>query len=142
MNKFVKVGLGVIIRNKEGQILIGKRTGSHAQKYSIPGGGLHIGETFEEGATREAKEETDLNIQNPKVIAVTNNLETFKEEQIHFISIVLLTTRFFGDLKIMEPDKCKKWLWCDPANLPKPHFDASSQAVDCYLKELFYKKYK
>ena len=140
--KTVKVGIGVIIKDKEGQVLIGKRKGSHAQKYSIPGGSLHVGETFEKAATREVKEETDLNIQNPKVIAVTNNLETYKEEGIHFISIVLLATQFSGDLKIMEPDKCEKWLWCDPSKLPEPHFDASSQAVDCYLKELFYKKHE
>jgi ADP-ribose pyrophosphatase YjhB (NUDIX family) len=119
-----------------------KGLGSHAQKHSIPGGRLHISETFEEGATREVKEETNLNIQNPKVIAVTNNLETFKEEEIHFISIVLLVKQFSGDLKIMEPDKCEKWLWCDPTNLPEPHFDASSRAVDCYLEKLFYKKYE
>ena len=51
--KHPKVGLGVIIVNKDGNILIGKRKGSHAQKYSIPGGHLEIGETFEQGTIRE-----------------------------------------------------------------------------------------
>jgi len=51
------VGLGVIVENAQGQILVQKRTGSHAQKYSIPGGGLELGETFEEGACRELREE-------------------------------------------------------------------------------------
>ena len=57
-----RVGLGIIIVNKEGNILIGKRKGSHAQKYSIPGGHLDLGETFEQGAIREIKEETNLDI--------------------------------------------------------------------------------
>ena len=37
-----KVGLGVIIINDKGKVLIGKRVGAHAQKYSIPGGHLDL----------------------------------------------------------------------------------------------------
>ena len=43
-----KVGVGVIIQNADGKILIGKRKGSHAPFYSIPGGHLENGESFEE----------------------------------------------------------------------------------------------
>ena len=138
MLKHPRVGLGVIIVNKDGNILIGKRKGSHAQKYSIPGGHLEMGETFEQGAFREIKEETDLDIFEPKVIAVTNNLETYKEEGKHYISVVLLVTKYSGKLKNMEPEKCESWIWVDPHNLPQPHFDASTLGVMCYLKNSFY----
>ncbi|MDN6109542.1 MAG: NUDIX domain-containing protein, partial [Enterobacterales bacterium] len=46
----VKVGVGVIIANPQGQILLGKRCGSHAPFWSIPGGHLEEGETFEQAA--------------------------------------------------------------------------------------------
>lgn len=137
-----KIGLGIVIVNEEGKVLIGKRTGSHAQKYSIPGGHLDLGETFEEGAIREIKEETDLNIIDPKVIAVTNNLETFREEGKHYISIILLVTEFTGELKVMEPEKCQSWDWTDPNNLPEPHFDASRLGITSYLKQSFYEGIK
>lgn len=133
-----KVGLGIVIVNNKGKILVGKRIGSHAQKYSIPGGHLDLGETFENGAKREIKEETDLNISDPKVIAVTNNLETYREEGKHYISLVLLVTKFSGELKNMEPEKCESWMWADPNNLPEPHFDASRLAVSCFIKGSFY----
>lgn len=136
--KHPRVGLGIIIVNKDGNILIGKRKGSHAQKYSIPGGHLDLGETFEQGAIREIKEETDLNILEPKVIAITNNLETYKEEGKHYISVVLLVTKYSGELKNMEPGKCESWNWVNPKDLPQPHFDASSLSVKCYLKGSFY----
>ena len=138
MDEKPKVGLGIIIVNGDGKILIGKRKGSHSQKYSIPGGHLDIGETFEEGAIREIKEETDLDIKNPKVIAITNNLETYREEGKHYISIILLVDISTGEPKLMEPEKCEGWLWADPKNLPEPHFDASKLGVDCYLKKSFY----
>jgi len=141
-NQKPKVGLGVIVANQDGKILIGKRKGSHAPYYSIPGGHLDMGETFEDGAVREAKEETDLDIKDPKVIAVTNNLETYRDEGLHYISIVLLAKDFSGELKNMEPEKCEEWLWADPNNLPMPHFDASQRSIACYLKNTFYKKFE
>lgn len=133
-----KVGLGVVIINKEGKVLIGKRKGSHAQKYSIPGGHLELGETFEEGTIREVKEEADLDIINPKVIGVTNNLETYREENKHYISVILLVENYTGELKNVEPDKCEEWVWCDPKNLPQPHFDASRLGIECYVKKVPY----
>ncbi|MGB7957686.1 MAG: NUDIX domain-containing protein [Minisyncoccia bacterium] len=137
-----RVGLGVIIVNEDGKILIGKRKGSLAQKYSIPGGHLELGETFEAGAVREIKEETDLTVENPIVIAVTNNLETFREENKHYISVVLLVTHYSGELKNREPEKCEGFLWVDPRELPMPHFDASRLAVQCYLNKSVYEGIK
>ena len=137
MAEHVLVGLGVIIVDKEGNILIGKRKG-FVPKYALPGGHLDAGETFEQGAIREIKEETDLNIGNLKVIGVTNNLETLKETGKHYISIILLTTEYSGALKITEPEKCEEWMWCDPTELPQPLFDASRMGVELYLKDKFY----
>jgi len=139
---FPKVGIGVIIVNEDKKILVGKRKGSHAQFYSIPGGHLEIGETFEQAAIRETKEETGLNIVDPKVIGVTNNLITFRKENKHYISIVMLVNNFSGNLENKEPEKCEKWLWVNPKDLPQPHFDASERGVDCYLNQEFYYKYE
>ena len=137
-NNQPKVGIGVIIENSDGEILIGKRKGSHSPYYSIPGGHLELGETFEEAAVREIKEETDLSIKTPKVYAVTNNLRTYSEEGVHYISICLYTDEFEGTLKNLEPEKCEGWQWVNPSELPLPHFDASEQAVKCYLEKRFY----
>lgn len=133
-----RVGLGVIIVNNEGKILIGKRKGSHAQKYSIPGGKLNLGETFEQGAKREIKEETNLDILDHRVISVSNNLDTYREDGVHYISIFILVTKYSGELKNMEPEKCGGWEWVDPRKLPEPHFDASTLGVKCYLNNSVY----
>lgn len=133
-----RVGIGVIIENKKGEILIGKRKGSHAPYYSIPGGHLENGETFEAAAIREIEEETGMQIKLPEVVCITNNLETYKEFNIHFVSIILHTSTFDGEATIMEPDKCEGWQWVDPKHLPLPHFDASVYGVECFLKKKFY----
>ena len=135
-----RVGIGVVIVNHQGKILMGKRIGSHAPYYSIPGGSLDLGETFDEGAKREIKEETNLDIENPEVIAVTNNLETYHNEGLHYISIIMLVEDFSGELKNREPEKCAGWFWEDPKDLPRPLFEATRMAVACYLEKVVYKK--
>lgn len=134
----VRVGIGVILTDKQNNVLIGKRSSSLAPYYSIPGGHMELGETFEYAASREIKEETDLTIFEPRVIAITNNLATFDECGKHYISVIVLAQRWEGELKRMEPDKCAEWRWVDPQNLPKPHFDASEKGVACYLQSQFY----
>jgi 8-oxo-dGTP diphosphatase len=131
------VGIGIIIKNKHDQILIGKRKNSHAPYYSIPGGHMEIGETFSQCAIREVAEETGLIIKQTKVISVTNNLDTYKQFGKHYISVTLLATVFSGEVKLNEPDKCEGWQWIDPNKVPSPQFDASAQAIQCYLKNQF-----
>lgn len=133
-----KIGIGVIIQNEEGHILIGKRMGSHAPYYSIPGGHLELGETFEEAAKKEVFEETGLIIANPRVICVTNNLRTFKQEGKHYISVTLWTDTYKGTPELKEPTKCESWGWYEPKILPQTQFDASEFAVACWLENQFY----
>jgi ADP-ribose pyrophosphatase YjhB (NUDIX family) len=132
------VGIGVIIQNQSKQILIGKRKGNLAPYYSIPGGHLELGETFEEAAIKEVSEETGLIIRKPKVIAITNNLRTYRQENKHFVSVILFTNEYEGQCSVMEPEKCEEWKWCHLDAIPNPQFDASEYAIECFLKSKFY----
>ena len=132
------VGVGVIIKNDKGFILVGKRQGSHAPYFSIPGGHLELGESFEEAAIKEIFEETGLTIHQPKVIGVTNNLKTYQTDQVHSVSVILFTDQFEGIPEVKEPKKCAGWDWVNPLELPLPHFEASQKAVTGYLEHSFY----
>lgn len=94
---------------------------------------MEFGESFEGGAIREMREEHGITIVNPEVIAVTNNLRTYREEGLHVASIILVARAFEGVPTICEPDKCEEILWADPHNVPQPHFAASELAIRCYL---------
>ena len=133
-----KVGVGVIIQNSAKEILIGKRKGSHAPLFSIPGGHLESGESFEAAAIKEVFEETGLVIYNPKVICVTNNLRTYQNEGKHYISVNLYTNEFSGLLEVKEKNKCEWWNWFSLDKIPQPQFDASEFAIECFRKNLFY----
>lgn len=129
-----RVGLGIIVLNGEGRILVLNRIGKHAPYWSIPGGSLELGETFEAGAIRELQEECDITLVEPKVFAVTNNLETYDKEGVHFISVILRAEEYEGEVRLLEPDKHSEFRWVNPRELPLPHFEASRLGVQCYLK--------
>ncbi|PHM45983.1 NADH pyrophosphatase [Xenorhabdus mauleonii] len=134
----VVVGVGVIIVNDNGEILLGKRTSQHAPYWSIFGGHVDPGESFEECAIREIKEEIGLTIQDPKVYGICNNLETYREEGKHTVSVCLLAQYCGGEPQLMEPEKCEQLIWCNPEHLPEPHFEASRNAIKLWKNSQFY----
>ncbi|AKH64776.1 MULTISPECIES: NUDIX hydrolase [Photorhabdus] len=134
----VIVGVGVVIVNEYGQVLLGKRSSEHAPYWSIFGGHVDAGETFEQCAIREVEEETGLTIQSPKVYGICNNLQTYQQEGKHTISVCLLAKHPGGEPKLMELEKCEQLMWCNPDNLPEPHFEASRNAIKMWRENRFY----
>jgi len=59
---------GIVI--KDGNILLSKQFGD---RYDLPGGGLDLGETPEEGVIREVKEETGIDVKNPRLVGFENS---------------------------------------------------------------------
>lgn len=115
-----RVGVGVFIF-KAGKFLMGRRRGAHgAGAWSIPGGHLEWGETPEQTAIREVKEETGLEIDNVALAAVTNDI--FREENKHYVTLWMRSDWVSGEPEIVEPDKFIDQDWFDFDNLPKPLF--------------------
>ena len=82
------------------------------------------GESFEECAVREAKEETGLDIDKVELVTVTNNLFLEEPKPCHFVSIFMRAClRDPRQLpQNLEPNKCDGWDWYEWDNLPKPLF--------------------
>ena len=59
---------GIVIR--EGKILLSKQFGD---RYDLPGGGVDLGESPEEGVIREIKEETGIDAIKPKLVGTENS---------------------------------------------------------------------
>lgn len=115
-----KVGVGVIIV-KDDKVLLGKRKGAHGEgSWAFPGGHLEFGESLEDCAKREVAEETSITIKNVKKFVYTNDI--FCEEKKHYITCYVKAEYDFGDVKIMEPEKCEKWEWFEWDKFPIPLF--------------------
>jgi 8-oxo-dGTP diphosphatase len=58
------VGVGAVVFNAQGEIVLIKRgKAPHYGRWMIPGGSLEWGETLEQAAVREVREETGLDIE-------------------------------------------------------------------------------
>jgi 8-oxo-dGTP diphosphatase len=127
------VGFGVIIE-KDGKILIGKRRTSHGSNtYSILGGHLEFGETFEEGAKREVREESGLDIENVELVSINNDIAYEK----HYVSIGLHAFLEDGTPEEIE-DAIGEWQWVNPRQLPEPMFPHSKKVIENWLAKKIY----
>ncbi|MGX6960404.1 MAG: NUDIX hydrolase [Rickettsia endosymbiont of Pentastiridius leporinus] len=135
MTTYPRIGIGIILFNSQNEILLGKRISSHGEStYGNPGGHLEFGETFEECIIREVLEETNLVIENPQFLAVTNDI--FEEEQKHYVSVFLKAHCLNEDqLENLEPHKVESWQWFALDNLPDNLFPPLKRLIDgnCYL---------
>lgn len=140
--KKVGAGFGVMIL-RDGKVLLGRRhddpeKASSALRgegtWTMPGGKLEFGESFEEGARREVKEETGLEINELKVICLHNN----KNEHAHFVTVGLFSDSFDGEPQVMEPDEIVEWRWFELDNLPDPMYFPSANILENYRQGRFY----
>ncbi len=120
MEKKVRVGVGVAIA-RDGMLLLGLRTGAHGQDtWCFPGGHLEFGETPEECAIRETREETGLILSDVKRGPWVDDF--FEEADAHYITLFMSGRCERGEAEVKEPDKCRMWKWFDHMDLPFPLF--------------------
>lgn len=115
-----RVGVATIIVDGE-RVLLGLRTAGHgAGTWQFPGGHLEYGETIEECARREAREETGLELGALRLGPYTNDI--FADERRHYITLFVIAAYAGGTPKVREPDKCARWEWFRWDVLPHPLF--------------------
>lgn len=138
----VGAGFGVMLVRKE-TVLLGRRhtdvekadSELHGEgTWTMPGGKLEFGESFEAGAKREVSEETGLELNKLKIICVNND----KNEYAHFVTVGVLSDQFSGEPRVMEPNEIVEWHWFDLNELPTPLYFPSAKIIENYRQGLFY----
>lgn len=128
-----KGAIGVYIV-KDGKILLFLRHSEHAGgTWCPPGGHIEYGESFLEAGSREAKEESGIDIKDLVVMGVTSDV--YPSEKRHYITVHTKPVSYDGEPSIMEPDKFDAMQWFDLAHLPENLFPANkhflAQNPDC-----------
>jgi 8-oxo-dGTP diphosphatase len=117
---FPQVGVGVLVV-RDGLVLLGQRRSSHGDgTWAAPGGRLEFGETLENCALRELKEETGLSAKSIDLGPYSNDV--FPEAQRHFLTVFVIARGISGIPTNLEPDKCAGWAWFEWEKLPFPLF--------------------
>ena len=120
MSQAPRVGVGVII-TRDRQILLLRRRNVHgAGSWSTPGGHLEFGESPEECAIREAKEETGVDIADVRFRAVTNDV--FEAEGKHYITLWMEGKYSAGEAVVNAAYEMSDVGWFAWDELPAPLF--------------------
>lgn len=122
-----RVGLGVLVF-KDGQLLLGRRRGSHgAGEYASPGGHLEHLESFADCAAREVREETGVEITNLRFLRVLNTV-TYAPK--HYVDLAFAADWVRGEPTVNEPEKIESWKWYPLDALPEPLFATLPTALE------------
>ena len=82
---------------------------------------MELGESFEEVAIRELKEETNLEADELKLIKILSGKDTYREypngDKLYDITAIFVVKKYHNDLKIND-DESKKLDWFDINDLP------------------------
>ena len=103
---------------RDGRILLGKRGEGYGKgTWGLPGGHLEFGESLEDAARRELKEETGLRAKS----LTFKNIVNRKSGDSHYIHIGFLAEAD-GEPELCEPEACSEWGWFPLDTLPQPMF--------------------
>ena len=93
MSRTEKVELTVLCLITDGdRILLQNRTKNDWQGYTLPGGHVELGESFVDAVVREMKEETGLDIKNPRLVGV----KQFPIEDGRYVVFLFKATEYCG----------------------------------------------
>jgi 8-oxo-dGTP diphosphatase len=122
--------MGILVM-RQGRVLLGRRRGSHGAGYfAAPGGHIEFGESFEEAAQREVREETGLEITNLRLLSVGNYIFKRADGSRHYIDVDFICAAPEGEPVLREPEKCAGWDWYDLDNLPQPLFIVTERMIE------------
>lgn len=120
---FIGVGVGTVIHEGQGRILLLKRSAhldpsrSTLGMWSNPGGELDFGETVEQAARREALEEIGVEVEIERTIGHTDQI--LPHSGLHWHLVAFLAHIVGGEPRICEPAKFDDLRWFPLADLPE-----------------------
>ena len=122
---------------KDNKILLYLRKGGKFDNmYSLIAGHVEEGETATNTIIREAKEESNIDIDSSDV-----NFSCFSHSNAgnkEFTQIFFVCKNWSSEIKNMEENRCFKLIFCDINNLPSNTVSYIKKAINCYLNKIAY----
>ncbi len=106
------VGIGAVII-QDGKIALIKRGNEPSKgKWTIPGGLVELGENLETAVIRETEEETLLDVENPQLIDVVDNVDLDEHGKVkyHYIIIDYLVHVKAGNIQAASDAEELRWV--------------------------------
>lgn len=108
---YPRVGVGVLVFKDDQFLLICRGKSPGKGKWTLPGGMIELGETMEQAAVREIKEECGIEIQVNQVIKVFEHIErdAFNKVRYHYVVVDFVGEYIRGTLKAASDVDDARW---------------------------------
>ncbi len=129
----ILVAAGALIFDRAGRILLHRRT--DGGQWAIPGGAMNLGESLEETARREVREETGLELGALALVDVFSGAEFFHEypngDQAYFVMAIYETHDWRGT-PVAERDEVLELAFFPLDALPPDLLPVARRVLDRY----------
>jgi len=135
----MRVSVGVIIKDADQKILLGKRQGViGTDSWGLPGGHIKNGETILECAKREVFNEVNISIKDIELLEVEEMVDTGADFQL--IELGYKCEKWEGFLELKEHKYCSEWKFFAVDKLPKEIFEPHRKTVERMVKKILNKE--
>ena len=123
------VGIGAVIVQDGLVLLVKRRYAPLAGEWSLPGGGVEVGETLDACVVREMREETGLDVEVGPVIEVFDRIthDADGRVQYHYVLVDYLCWPIGGELAAASD--VADVAWVGPPDIPRYGITAKASAV-------------
>lgn len=138
----VPVGVGLLLVNKEGKILLHRRKGSHgAGTWAFPGGAVDPGEDPFDTVYRELHEEAGIkqSVHGLSIVEVwnpvpwVNSIHAGVDAGQQWVTLYFIAAHDGQEPRVMEPEKNDGWKWWDITELQSAELFLPLKQVHSFL---------
>jgi len=106
------VGVGALIVRDSGVLLVRRKREPSKGLWSMPGGLVDLGETLEDAARRETKEETGIDIRIEKLLDVVDNIihDDHGKTRFHYVVAIFLARPLTTEVKPRSDVSEARWI--------------------------------